>query len=58
MYGLLNKNIRITITSKNRGPCTMVFLDGQGGYFEKLLYGFETLDMTSAGLGGMFEGDL
>jgi hypothetical protein len=34
-------------------------LDGQGprGYFQKLTYGSETLDMTSEGLGEIIEGD-
>ena len=35
----------------------MTYLGGQGGYFEKLSYGSETLDMTSEGLGEMFKGD-
>ena len=30
----------------------MVYLGGQGGYFEKLSLGSETLDMTSEGLLG------
>ena len=36
----------------------MQFLGGKGGYFQKLSYGSETFDMTSEGLGEMFEGDL
>ena len=35
----------------------MKYLGGQGGYFEKLSYGSETLDMTSERLGEMFKGD-
>jgi hypothetical protein len=35
----------------------MLYLGGQRGYFQKLSYVSETLDMTSAGLGEMFEGD-
>ena len=35
----------------------MIYLGGQGGYFEKLSKGSETSDMTSEGLGEMFEGD-
>ena len=38
-------------------PRTIIYLVGQGGYFQKLSYGSETLDMTSEGLGEMFEGD-
>ena len=36
----------------------MLYLGEQkGGYFQKLLKGSETSDMTSEGLGEMFEGD-
>jgi hypothetical protein len=35
----------------------MTFLGGKERYLQKLSYGFETLDMTSDGLGEMFEGD-
>ena len=35
----------------------MTLLGGQRGYFPKLSYGSETSDMTSEGLGEMFEGD-
>ena len=35
----------------------MTFLGGKEGYFQKLSSGSETLDMTSGGLGEMFEGD-
>jgi hypothetical protein len=35
----------------------MRFLGGKGGYFEKLSKGSKTSDMTSEGLGKMFEGD-
>ena len=38
-------------------PALCKFLAGEGGYFEKLSYGSETLDMTSEGLEEMFEGD-
>ena len=38
-------------------PRTIIYLVGQGGYFQKLSYGSETSDMTSEGLGEMFEGD-
>ena len=36
----------------------MLYLRGQGGYFQKLSQGSETLDMASKGLGEMFEGDV
>ena len=32
-------------------------MSGKGGYFQKLSLGSETSDMTSQGLGEMFEGD-
>ena len=35
----------------------MKCLGRKGGYFQKLSLGFETSDMTSDGLGEMFEGD-
>ena len=35
----------------------MTFLGRQGGYFQKLSEGSETSDMTSEGLGEMFELD-
>jgi hypothetical protein len=35
----------------------MQFLGGKGGYFEKLSKGSKTSDMTSEGLGEVFEGD-
>ena len=35
----------------------MQFLGGKGGYFEKLSNASKTLDMTSEGLGEVFEGD-
>ena len=35
----------------------MVYLGRHVRYFEKLSWGSETLDMTSEGLGEMFEGD-
>jgi hypothetical protein len=35
----------------------MRFLAGKGGYFEKFSKGTKTLDMTSEGLGEVFEGD-
>ena len=35
----------------------MRFLGGKGGYFEKLSIGSKTSDMTSEGLGEVFEGD-
>jgi hypothetical protein len=35
----------------------MTLLGGQGGYFQKLSYDSETSDMTSDGLGEMFECD-
>jgi hypothetical protein len=35
----------------------MRFLGGKGGYFEKLSKGSKTSDMTSEGLGEVFEGD-
>ena len=35
----------------------MVYLGGQRGYFQKLSLGSESLEMTSEGLGEMFEGD-
>jgi hypothetical protein len=35
----------------------MRFLGGKGGYFENLSNGSKTLDMTSEGLGEVFEGD-
>ena len=38
-------------------PRTMRFLGGKGGYFEKLSNGSKTSDMTSEGLGEVFEGD-
>ena len=37
--------------------CTMTYIGGKGGYFEKLSHGSETLDMTSERLGEMFKGD-
>ena len=42
--------------SDSRQP-TMLYLGGHVKYFEKLSWGSETLDMTSEGLGEMFEGD-
>ena len=38
-------------------PYTMLYLGGQRGYFQKLSKVSETSDMTSEGLGNMFEGD-
>jgi hypothetical protein len=38
-------------------PRTMRFLGGKGLYFEKLSKGSKTSDMTSEGLGEVFEGD-
>jgi hypothetical protein len=38
-------------------PRTMRFLGGKGGYFEKLSNGSKTSDMTSEGLGEVFDGD-
>ena len=35
----------------------MRFLGGKGGYFEKLSNGSKTSDMTSEGLGEVFEGN-
>jgi hypothetical protein len=62
MYRLLNnKNIKIPIKKNYLGdpptPHTMQVLDGQGVYFQKLSYGNKTSDMTSEGLGEMFEGN-
>ena len=36
----------------------MVYLGGKGGYFQKLSYGSEASDMTSEGLGEMFEAEV
>jgi hypothetical protein len=38
-------------------PCTMQFLGGKGGYFEKFYKGSITKDMTLEGLGEVFKGD-
>ena len=35
----------------------MRFMGGKGGYFEKLSKGSKTSDMSSEGLGEVFEGD-
>jgi hypothetical protein len=34
----------------------MTLLGGKGAYFQKFSYGSKTSDMTSEGLGEMFEG--
>ena len=52
LHGLLShKNIMIPIKKKLRGPPLPPALGhiwaDKGGYFEKLSYGSETLDMTS-----------
>ena len=38
-------------------PVTIAVLGGKGGYFQKLPYGSKILDITSEGLGEMFEVD-
>jgi hypothetical protein len=38
-------------------PCTSIYFGGHGGYFQKLFWGSKTLDITSEGLGEMYEGD-
>ena len=35
----------------------MLYLADKGGYFQKFSFNSETSDMTSKGLGEMFEGD-
>ena len=51
----MQRNIVATETPPT--PRTMWFLGGKGGYFEKLSDGSKTSDMTSEGLGVVFEGD-
>jgi hypothetical protein len=59
LHGLLTiKNIRIP--KKFGDPLYPSHYDIFGwteGYFQKLSYGSETSDMTSEGMGEMFEGD-
>ena len=52
LLGFQKNNLGTTSSS-----CTILFLDGKGGYFEKLSWGSETLDMTFERFGEMFESD-
>ena len=56
---LPDKNIKISIKKLLGDPPypPMQVLGGQGMYFQNLSSGSETSDMTSYGLGEMFEGD-
>ena len=46
-----NENFRIQLKKK------LGIFGRRGGYLEKLFFGSKTLNMTSEGLGEMFDGD-